>query len=356
MAHTHDHGDHDHHDHEPHDHGDHAHHAAGDKHDHGRKPGGGHGHGHSHAHGGHHHHHHVPTDMGRIFAIGVTLNTIFVLVEVGAGFWSGSMALLADAGHNLSDVLALLMAWGATVLAKRAPTSRRTYGLRKGTILASLGNAVFLLLAIGAIVSESIHRLTLHSTIDTRTVMLTAGLGVVINTTTALLFMRGSQEDLNVRGAFLHMASDAAISVAVVIGAAIIALTGLQWIDPVLSLGIAVIIVMGTWGLLRDSVNLALDGAPRGIDVGEVRDWLAALPGVEEIHDLHVWAMSTTETALTAHVIRPAAKDERGADDGDSFLHAACEGLAHRFNIGHATLQVETDAENSCRLAPAGVV
>ena len=288
--------------------------------------------------------------MGRIFAIGVTLNTLFVLVEAGAGFWAGSMALLADAGHNLSDVLALLMAWGATVLAKRAPTSRRTYGLRKGTILASLGNAVFLLLAIGAIVSESIHRLTLHSTIDSRTVMLTAGLGVVINTTTALLFMRGSQEDLNVRGAFLHMASDAAISVAVVIGAAIIALTGLQWIDPVLSLGIAAIIVMGTWGLLRDSVNLALDGAPRGIDVAEVREWLAGLPGVEEIHDLHVWAMSTTETALTAHVIRPAN------DDGDSFLHSACEGLAHRFNIGHATLQVETDSDTACRLAPHGVV
>jgi cobalt-zinc-cadmium efflux system protein len=288
--------------------------------------------------------------MGRVFAIGVALNTIFVLVEVGAGFWAGSMALLADAGHNLSDVLALVMAWGAIALAKRAPTSRRTYGLRKATILASLGNAVFLLLAIGGIVSESIHRLTMHSAIDSRTVMLVAGLGVVINTTTALLFMRGSQEDLNVRGAFLHMASDAAISVAVVIGAGIIFLTGLQWIDPLISLGIAVIIVIGTWGLLRDSVNLALDGAPRGIDVAEVRAWLADLPGVEEIHDLHVWAMSTTETALTAHVIRPAN------DDGDSFLHSACEGLANRFNIGHATLQVETDSDTACRLAPHGVV
>jgi cobalt-zinc-cadmium efflux system protein len=288
--------------------------------------------------------------MGRAFAIGVGLNTLFVAVEVAAGFWANSMALLADAGHNLSDVLALLLAWGATILAKRAPTARRTYGLRKGTILASLANAVFLLLAIGAIVSESIQRLGEPHAVATRTVMLTAALGVLINTATALLFLRGSKGDLNVRGAFLHMASDAAISVAVVIGAGVIALTGLQWIDPALSLAIAVVIVIGTWGLLRDSVNLALDAAPRGIDVAEVRAWLAALPGVEEIHDLHIWAMSTTETALTAHVIRPAN------DDGDSFLHSACEGLAHRFNIGHATLQVETDADTACRLAPAGVV
>jgi cobalt-zinc-cadmium efflux system protein len=330
MAHSHDHHDHDH------DHG----HDAAQKHDHGP--------GHGHSHGGHHHH--VPTDMGRAFAIGVALNTVFVAVEVGAGFLSHSMALLADAGHNLSDVLALLMAWGATVLARRAPSSRRTYGLRKGTVLASLANAVFLLLAIGAIVSESIHRLTLPNVVSTRTVMITAAIGVAINTATALLFMRGSKQDINVRGAFMHMASDAVISVAVVIGAGVIALTGLQWIDPVLSLGIAVVIVIGTWGLLRDSVNLALDGAPREIDVAEVRAWLAALPGVEEIHDLHVWAMSTTETALTAHVIRPAN------DDGDTFLHAACEGLAHKFNIGHATLQVETDGDSACRLAPDGVV
>ncbi len=288
--------------------------------------------------------------MGLAFALGVGLNTLFVIVEVGAGFWSHSMALLADAGHNLSDVLALIMAWGATVLAKRAPSSRRTYGWRKGTILASLGNAVFLLLAVGAIASEAVRRFAEPSTIATQAVMLTAGIGVLINTATALLFMRGSKEDLNVRGAFLHMASDAVISVAVVIGAGVIALTGLQWIDPALSLGIAAIIVLGTWGLLRDSVNLALDGAPREIDVAEVRAWLAALPGVEEIHDLHVWAMSTTETALTAHVIRPAN------DDGDGFLHAACEGLAQRFNIGHATLQVETETDTACRLAPAEVV
>jgi cobalt-zinc-cadmium efflux system protein len=293
--------------------------------------------------------------MGPAFAIGVTLNTLFVAAEVGAGFLAHSMALLADAGHNLSDVLALLMAWGATALAKRAPTGRRTYGLRKGTVLASLGNAVFLLLAIGAIVSESIHRLASPSPIATRTVMITAAVGIVINTVTALLFMRGSKEDINVRGAFLHMASDAVISFVVVIGAAIIALTGLQWVDPALSLGIAVVIVLGTWGLLRDSVNLALDGAPREIDVAEVRAWLSAQPGVADIHDLHIWAMSTTETALTAHVIRPAALLESGKD-ADSFLHDTCEALSRRFNIGHSTLQVETDADTACRLAPHGVV
>jgi len=288
--------------------------------------------------------------MGRAFAIGVVLNTAFVLVEVAAGFWAGSMALLADAGHNLSDVLALLMAWGAAALAKRAPTARRTYGLRKATILASLGNAVFLLMAVGAIASESVHRLMMHSQVQAGAVMLTAGIGVVLNTATALLFMRGDRSDLNVRGAFLHMASDALISLAVVAGAGVIALTHQEWVDPALSLAIAAVIVVGTWGLLRDSVNLALDAAPRGVDVAEVRAWLAAQPGVTEIHDLHIWAMSTTETALTAHVIRPAN------DDGDHFLHAACEGLAHRFNIGHATLQVETDPDHGCRLAPAEVV
>jgi cobalt-zinc-cadmium efflux system protein len=288
--------------------------------------------------------------MGRAFAIGVALNTVFVAVEAGAGLWTGSLALLADAGHNLSDVLALLLAWGAVALARRAPTERRTYGLRKATILASLTNAILLMLAVGAIVSESVRRFAEPATVSTNIVMLTAGLGIVINTATALMFMRGSQGDLNVRGAFLHMASDAAVSLAVVIGAALIALTGMQWIDPALSLGIAAVIVLGTWGLLRDSMDMALDAAPKGVDVAKVRDWLCGLPGVEEIHDLHIWAMSTTETALTAHIIRPAN------DDGDQFLHAACEGLALKFNIGHATLQVETDATHVCKLSPAEVV
>jgi cobalt-zinc-cadmium efflux system protein len=323
AAHPHDHHDHDHHDHEL---------------------------AHGHAHGHSHHHHHAPADMGRAFAIGVALNTVFVAVEVGAGLWSSSLALLADAGHNLSDVLALLLAWGAAVLARRAPTGRRTYGLRKATILASLANAVMLLIAIGVIVSESVRRLVHPAGITTSVVMLTAGVGIVINTATALLFFRNRGEDLNVRGAFVHMASDAAVSAVVVIGAAVIAATGLLWIDPALSLLIAAVIVLGTWSLLRDSINLAMDAVPPGIDVTAVGDWLRARPGVDEVHDLHIWALSTTETALTAHLIRPDNLD------CDAFLHATCEGLAHRFRIGHATLQVETDATVACRLAPAEVV
>jgi cobalt-zinc-cadmium efflux system protein len=304
----------------------------------------GHDHGHAHAHG------HAPKDMGRAFAIGVTLNAVFVAAEAAAGIWAGSMALLADAGHNLSDVLSLLLAWGAVGLAKRAPAGRRTYGLRKATILASLANAVLLLVAVGAIVAESIHRLQEPASIETGIVMATAALGVVINTATALLFLRGSHSDLNVRGAFLHMAADAAVSLVVVIGAFAVAATGRHWIDPALGLLIAAVILVGTWGLLRDSVDLALDAAPRGLDVAEVRAWLAAQPGVTEVHDLHIWAMSTTETALTAHLTRPQNPH------GDDFLHAVCEGLQTRFGIGHATLQVESGSAHPCRLAPAEAV
>jgi cobalt-zinc-cadmium efflux system protein len=305
----------------------------------------------AHAHDDHGHHHHPPpADMGRAFAIGVLLNTGFVAAEVAAGLWTGSLALLADAGHNLSDVLSLLLAWGATVLARRAPAGRRTYGLRKATILASLANAVLLLVAVGAITSEAARRLADPAAIDSQVVMLVASLGVLINGATAMLFMRGSKTDLNVRGAFLHMASDAAVSLAVVVGAFTMARTGILWIDPALSLVIAGVIVLGTWSLLRDSVDLALDAAPRGVDVEAVRDWLAGLPGVEGVHDLHIWALSTTETALTAHLLRPRN------GDADAFLHRACEELDHLFHIGHATLQVETDASHACRLAPAEVV
>src|SRR5436190_9063177 len=303
-----------------------------------------HSHGHGHAHG---HHHHAPADMGRAFAISVVLNSAFVAAEAGVGLWTGSLSLLADAGHNLSDVLSLLLAWGAAVLARRAPSGRRTYGLRKGTILASLANAVLLLVAVGAIVSEAVRRLGDPAVVDTNVVMLVASFGVLINGATAMLFMGGSQADLNVRGAFLHMAGDAAVSVAVVVGAFVMSRTGLGWIDPALSLVIAGVIILGTWGLLRDSADLALDAAPRGIDVEEVRRWLASLPGVEGVSDLHIWAMSTTETAMTAHLLRP----KNG--DCDAFLHEACDGLARRFNIGHATLQVQTDHAHDCRLAPA---
>jgi cobalt-zinc-cadmium efflux system protein len=260
------------------------------------------------------------------------------------------MALLADAGHNVSDVLALVLAWGAVKLARRAPSARRTYGLRKGTILVSVANAVLLLLAVGGIVTESIHRFAEPAAVSTRIVMLTAGLGIVINTATALMFMRGSKDDLNVRGAFLHMASDAAVSLAVVIGAGLIAVTGISWIDPALGLGIALVILLGTWGLLRDSVDLALDAAPPSIDVDAVRNWLCGLPGVAEVHDLHIWAMSTTETAMTAHLVRPVNPDN------DQFLHDICGEMAKRFNIGHVTIQVESGGVATCHLAGADAV
>lgn len=331
-------------------HGHEDHHGHTHAHDHGHEHGHSHGHGHGHAHGLGGHHHHAPADFGRAFAIGVGLNMAFVLIEAGAGIWSGSLALLADAGHNLSDVLSLVLAWGATILAKRQPTTRRTYGLRKATILASLANAVLLLVAIGAIASEAVRRFAEPSQVAPWPVIITASVGVAINTATALLFMRGGKDDLNIRGAFLHMAADAAVSLAVVVGAAVMALTGLLWLDPALSLVIVTVILLGTWGLLRDSFNLALDAVPQGIDPNAVRAWLCALPGVTEVHDLHIWAMSTTETALTAHVTRPANLDP------DTFLHDACEGLHHRFGIGHSTLQVECGDAAHCRLSPVEVV
>ena len=322
---------------------DHAHsHAHDDAHSH-EGDGRGHAHGHGHSHAP------APEDMGRAFAIGVVLNTVFVAVEAGVGLYVGSMALLADAGHNLSDVLSLVLAWGAILLAKRAPTARRTYGMRKATILASLTNAVLLLVAVGAIVGESIHRLMEPAPVASGLVMITAGVGVVINTGTALLFMRGGH-DLNVRGAFLHMAADAAVSLIVVIGAIVMSQTGIAWIDPMLGLVIAVVIVWGSWGLLRDSVDLAMDAAPRNIDVAKVREWIAERPGVTEIHDLHVWAMSTTETALTAHLIRPDNAD------ADTFLHEASAGLTKTFGIGHITLQIETCGDHPCHLSDAEAV
>jgi cobalt-zinc-cadmium efflux system protein len=332
--------DHDHkHDHHDHDH-DHAH-------------GHSHHHGHSHGPGGHSH---APKDFGRAFAIGAALNIGFVIAETIAGLMTHSLALLADAGHNLSDVLGLFMAWGAVVLAKRAPTGRHTYGLRKGTILASLTNAVVLLVAVGAIAWEAIRRFADPQPIQTGPVMIVAAIGIVINTATALMFMRGSKDDLNIRGAFLHMAADAAISAGVVVAAAAMWATGWLWLDPVVSLGIVVIIVLGTWGLLRDSLDLALDAAPRGIDPKAVRDWLAGRPGVSEVHDLHIWAMSTTETAMTAHLVRLPETSEGGSDH-DQFLHDVCGDMARLFKIGHVTIQVEHGGGvGPCHLAAADAV
>lgn len=306
------------------------------------------GHDHDHHHHGHHHHHHAPADAGRAFAIAAALNVAFVGFEAIAGFVTGSLALLADAGHNLSDVLGLLLAWGAAAMAKRAPEGRRTYGLRKGTILASVANAGFLLVAVGAIAWEAIQRFGEPHPVATQPVMVVALVGVVLNGATAAMFMKSRKEDLNARGAFLHLAADAAISAGVVVAALAIGMTGYLWIDPLVSLVIVAVIVAGTWELLRESLALAMDAAPKGIDPAAVRRWLEELPGVTEVHDLHIWAMSTTETAMTAHLTRPDAAG------GDAFLHDASHGLQDRFGIGHATLQVETGGD--CRLAPADVV
>jgi cobalt-zinc-cadmium efflux system protein len=265
------------------------------------------------------------------------------------GFATGSLALLADAGHNAADVLSLVLAWGAAVLAKRRPGARHTYGLGKATIMASVTNGILLVAAVGAIGWEAVQRLASPGPVAAGPVLITAAIGVVINTLTALLFLRG-QNDLNVRGAFLHMIADAAVSGAVVVSAGLMLLTGgLHWLDPVLSLVIVAVILSGAWGLLRDSASMAMDAAPAGIDVGEVRAWLAARPGVSEIHDLHVWSLSTTRTALTAHLVRP----EGGASD--AFLAETARGLGETFGIDHATLQVET-GELDCELAPDEVV
>ncbi len=304
--------------------------------------GGAHSHGHDHGHDHAPGHHHAPRDFGRAFAVGVVLNTAFVVVEATFGFLSGSMALVADAGHNLSDVLGLLVAWAATIAARRPASARFTWGLKSSTILAALANAVLLLLAIGAILFETVHRLIWPVAPDGGTMIWVAALGIAINTATALMFMKGRKHDLNVRGAFLHMAADALVSVGVVAAGVVIVLTGWVLIDPLISLVIVAVIGWGTWGLLRDSVKLGLNAVPQGIDEGAVRALLAGLPGVASVHDLHIWPMSTTETALIAHLTMP------GGHPGDDFLHQTTHELEHRFAIGHATLQVETGEGEHC--------
>ena len=289
-----------------------------------------------HAHGDHGHSHaHAPTDFGSAFLIGVVLNTGFVIVEAAYGLISGSMALVADAGHNLSDVLSLLLAWGASVAARRPASDRYTYGLKSSTILAALANAGLLLVAIGAIVFETINRMAEPPAVQGETMAIVAGIGIVVNTATALLFMRGRHGDLNIRGAFLHMAADALVSLGVVIAGLAIMATGALWIDPVVSLLIVAVIAWGTWGLLKDSVAMSLLAVPKGIDEKAVRAYLAGLPGVVAVHDLHIWPMSTTETALTAHLVMP------GGHPGDGFLREVADELSHHHRIGHATVQVE---------------
>jgi cobalt-zinc-cadmium efflux system protein len=291
---------------------------------------------HTHAHD--HGQVHAPADFGRAFAIGVLLNSAFVLVEAVFGVLSGSMALLADAGHNLSDVLGLLIAWGAAVMAARPANARFTYGYKASSMLAALANAGLLLIATGAILIETIDRLFEPEPVAGQTMIVVAGVGIFINGLTALLFARGRKSDINVRGAFLHMAADTLVSLGVVVAGAVILATGLWWIDPAVSLVIVVVIGVGAWGLLKDSVKMALLAVPEGIDEGEVRAYLEGLRDVTAVHDLHIWAMSSTETALTAHLVIP------GGHRGDAFLHEVTHELEHRFAIGHATVQVETGA------------
>lgn len=302
-----------------------------------------HHHHHDHDHHGHGHSH-APASFGRAFAVGITLNLGFVVVEAVYGFIAGSMALVADAGHNLSDVLGLVIAWIASVLAARPPSARFTYGFKSSSILAALGNAAFLLVALGAILVETIRRLIEPEPVAGGPVMAVAAVGIVINTVTALMFMRGRKDDINIRGAYLHMAADAAVSAGVVVAGLLITLTGAQWIDPVTSLAIVGIIAVGTWGLLKDSLRMGLHAVPPGIDEQKVRHFLNSLNGVEAVHDLHIWPMSTTETALTAHLVMP------GGHPGDNFLHQLAHELEHDFGIGHATVQVETIDGHECAL------
>jgi cobalt-zinc-cadmium efflux system protein len=299
---------------------------------------------HSHAHS-HHDHGHASADFGFAFGVGITLNIAFVIVGAAFGVIGHSMALIADAGHNLSDVLGLVMAWVASVLVKQAPSQRFTYGLRGSSILAALFNAVFLLIATGAIALEAIQRFFHPEPVAGKLVMIVAGIGIVINAATAMLFLRGRNDDLNIRGAFLHMAGDAAISFGVVIAGLAILLTGWRWIDPAVSLGISAVIVAGTWSLLRDSLTMTLQGVPAGIDLPAVRDFLEKCPGVCAIHDLHVWPMSTTETALTCHMVI------LDGHPGDDALHKISDELKHRFGIPHATIQVEVTDAAGCALA-----
>ena len=305
--------------------------------------------GHVH-HGGHAHGARGP-GYERAFAVGVFANAAFVVVEAGLGLLSGSLALLADAGHNLSDVLGLMLAWGAFRLASRAPTARRTYGLGRTTILAALLNAVLLAAAAGGIAWEAIRRLGHPEPVAGAVVMWAAGVGIVVNAGTALLFVRVRRDDLNARAAFLHMAADAGVSAGVVVAGFAMLATGFLWIDPLVSLVVVAAVGLGTWGILRESLDLALDAVPNGIDRHAVETYLATLPGVTAVHDLHIWGVSTTQTALTAHLVKP---DPAG---DDALLARICEDLAHRFGIAHATLQWERgDGTHVCRLEPPDVV
>ena len=327
------------HEHPGHDDGGHDHAPREHAHDHGtdddRSNGEGHSHAHDHSRGGHHHHHAPAAGHGRAFAIAVVLNVAIVLVQAVYGVIAHSTALLADAGHNLSDVLGLLLAWGAAWLTTRRPSARYTFGYGSTSILASLVNAGLLLFACGVIVAEAVNRLLNPAPVAGLTVFVVAAVGMLVNGFSAWLFMRGQKEDLNIRGAFLHMASDALISAAVAVSGLIIIATRWSWLDPVMSLFVVAVVVYGTWGLLRDSVRLALDAVPPGVDLPRIREYLAGQPGVTDVHDLHVWALSTTGNALSAHLVIPAGHP------GDAAVDAIVLTLRERFSMQHATLQVD---------------
>ena len=288
-----------------------------------------------HSHSDLGHTHHLPATFGKAFAVGIILNIAYVFAQVLFGLAAHSLALLADAGHNLGDVMGLFMAWGASALAQRRPTPRYTYGLRRTTILASLANAILLLVAVGGITWEAIRRLGEHERVAGLTVICVAAVGVVINGLTAMLFASGRKNDLNIKGAFMHMAADAAVSVGVVVAGLVILVSGWSWLDPIVSLFINAVIVWGTWGLLRDSLDLTLDAVPRGVDVPSVQNYFRSLPGVADFHHLHIWALSTTETALTVHLVKPQT------DGDDDLLKRVNRELSATFGIGHVTVQFE---------------
>ncbi|MEZ0119716.1 UNVERIFIED_ORG: cobalt-zinc-cadmium efflux system protein [Heyndrickxia coagulans] len=298
----------------------------------------------SHGHG-HQHHHHEPAQYGKAFAAGIGLNILFVAVEAIYGFFSDSLSLLADAGHNLSDVLGLIIAWAAVWLGKKLPTKKRTYGYKKSSVMAALLNAIILLIAIGAIFLGAIQRFAHPEPVAGKTVMIVAVIGIVINTITALLFMSGRKTDLNIRGAFLHMAADALVSLGVVIAGAIILFTGWEWVDPVTSIIIAIVIFAGTWGLLREAADLSLDAVPAGVDADAIKTYLEQIPTVLNVHDLHIWGMSTTETILTVHIVRSQI------EDNDQLLEKLEKELHDKFGIEHATIQIEKGTY-VCGLAP----
>ena len=290
-------------------------------------------------------------DYGRAFAIGIALNLVYVAGEAVGGIFSGSLALLADAGHNLSDVLSLSLSWGAAVLSHRRPSGRFTYGLRSSSILAALANAVILLVVTGGIAWEALWRIGHPLPVASTVVIWVAAAGILVNGVTALLFASGSQRDLNLKSAFLHMAADTVVTASVVAAGIVIALTGWLWLDPVVSLVVSAVIVIGTWGLVKSAIGLALDAVPEGVDAVAVRAHLLGTPGVTGLHDLHIWGMSTTETALTCHLVMP------DGHPGDVMLNGIAQQLHHRFGIHHATIQIElADTEEACVLTPEHVV